>query len=54
MRNCDDCEYEYGEWCVHPIILEEEEKDVGAGDLWGCDVTPEWCPRLRSAEKVTE
>ena len=45
MRNCDDCEYEYGEWCVHPkILLEEEEKDAGAGDLWSYNVTPEWCP----------
>ncbi len=50
MRKCDYCDYEYGEWCTHPKIEEEERRSnppstSSFGDLWGyIDETPDWCP----------
>lgn len=46
-RRCDDCEYEHGEFCVHPIMKEEiwKTKDRFLSDLLPyIDETPEWCP----------
>lgn len=49
MRRCDNCEYEFGEWCTHPQIEEERKSNPPdtnhIGDLWGTmETTPDWCP----------
>ena len=55
MRKCDDCEYEFGEWCTHPQIDAERKSNPPdtnhIGDLWGyIDETPDWCPNVTKAK----
>ena len=58
MRKCDNCEYEFGEWCIHPKAKEMEAEsrkeniaDRFFADLWlYIDETPKWCPSIIEAE----
>ena len=47
-RQCDFCENEFGEWCIHPQVkkMEDESNHKFEGDLWREEQTPKWCPLI--------
>ena len=53
MRRCDNCKYEFGEWCIHPNISARETLDrTFHGDLWPhMDKEPLWCPIVEESTK---
>ena len=59
MRKCDNCKYEFGEWCTHPEIEKERRSNPPStnlvGDLWEYNnETPSWCPERRDGYVPSE